>query len=140
MKMRASVGIISRLHIGESSIPATTTVASGCCTCVPMPLDIAAGTRPRHADSAVMNTWRMRVLPADSAASSTLSPSWRFRRTLDTSRMPSMVETPNNEMNPMAAETLRLRPDTQSPRMPPATANGMPASASRLSRMELKSA
>ena len=32
MKMRASVGMISRLQIGESSMPPTITHASGCCT------------------------------------------------------------------------------------------------------------
>ena len=41
-------------------------------------------------------------------------------------------------MNPIAAEMLKFKPATVSPRMPPATANGMPDSASRLSRTELK--
>ena len=51
--------------------------------------------------------------------------------------MPSMAATPNSEMKPIAAETLKLRLATYSPRMPPHTANGMPDSASRLSRTEL---
>ena len=51
--------------------------------------------------------------------------------------MPSIAATPNSEMKPTAAETLKFRPATQSPRMPPATANGMLESASRLSRIEL---
>src|SRR5262249_24085996 len=47
-----------------------------------------------------------------------------------------IADTPNSEMNPMAAEILKFRLATYSPKIPPATANGMPASASRLSRTE----
>ena len=42
-----------------------------------------------------------------------------------------MTETPSSDMNPMAAEMLNGSPVTSSARMPPATANGMPASASK---------
>ena len=51
--------------------------------------------------------------------------------------MPFITETPNSEMKPIAAETLNASPVTYSAMMPPAIANGMPASASRLSRSEL---
>ena len=70
MKMRASVGIMSRLQIGDSNMPPTITQASGCCTCAPMPVEIAAGTRPMQADRPVMNICRMRVSPASMMASS----------------------------------------------------------------------
>ena len=43
MISRATVGITSRLQIGDSSMPPTITQASGCCTCEPMPVESAAG-------------------------------------------------------------------------------------------------
>src|SRR5215475_6674000 len=46
--------------------------------------------------------------------------------------MPSIAATPKSEMKPIAAETLKLRSATKSPRMPPHTANGIPESASKL--------
>ena len=52
--------------------------------------------------------------------------------------MPFMTETPKSETKPIAAEMLKcLAGDCTGAMMPPATANGMPASASRLSREEL---
>ncbi len=51
--------------------------------------------------------------------------------------MPFMTDTPNSDMNPMAAETLNGSPVTNSASTPPATAKGIPAKASRLSRTEL---
>ena len=51
--------------------------------------------------------------------------------------MPFITDTPRSEMNPMAADMLNGNPVTSSARMPPATANGIPASASKLSRAEL---
>src|SRR5262245_38978425 len=137
MTRRAKVGITSRLHIGDSSIPPTMTQASGCCTCEPMPVDIAAGTRPIHAERPVMKIWRMRACAAPIMASSLPNPSSRRRRMYETSKMPSIADTPNKEMKPTAAETLKLSPNTYTPRMPPQAANGIPANASRLSRVEL---
>jgi cobalt-zinc-cadmium resistance protein CzcA len=78
--MRASVGITSRLQMGDSNMPPTTTQASGCCTCAPMPVDSAAGTRPMQADRPVMKICRMRVSPARIIASSRCMPSARFLR------------------------------------------------------------
>ena len=52
--------------------------------------------------------------------------------------MPFITDTPRREMNPMAAEMLKGSPATSSARMPPATANGMPASASKVSLVRLK--
>ena len=48
-----------------------------------------------------------------------------------------MTDTPNSETNPMAAEMLKSKSVTYSATTPPATAKGIPASASRLSRSEL---
>ena len=70
MASRATIGITSRLQIGDSSMPPTITQASGCCTCEPMPVEIAAGTRPMQADKPVMKICRMRVWAASMMASS----------------------------------------------------------------------
>ena len=77
---RATVGITSRLQIGDSSMPPTITQASGCCTCEPMPVESAAGTRPMQAEKPVMKTCRMRVSPAWMIAVSVPMPSSRSRR------------------------------------------------------------
>src|SRR5215831_2776148 len=76
----AKVGITSRLQIGDSSMPPTMTQAKGCCTCAPMPVEIAAGTSPMHADRPVMKICRMRVSPARTMASSRGRPSSKFLR------------------------------------------------------------
>ena len=83
-----------------------------------------------------MKICRMRVWAALMIASSLPMPSSMFRRIYVMRRMPSMDETPNSEMKPMAAEILKFKPATVSPRIPPATAKGMPESASRLIRTE----
>src|SRR5262249_45415487 len=80
MNIRASVGMTRRLQIGDSSMPPTITQASGCCTCEPMPVEMAAGTRPMQAENPVMNTWRMRVSPALTMASSEPMPVSMLRR------------------------------------------------------------
>jgi hypothetical protein len=50
--------------------------------------------------------------------------------------MPFMTETPNSDMKPIAADTLNGSPGEQRHHAA-ADANGIPASASRLSRTEL---
>ncbi len=42
------------------NMPPTTTVASGRCTWLPMPVDTAAGSKPIQADSAVISIGRIR--------------------------------------------------------------------------------
>ena len=51
--------------------------------------------------------------------------------------MPFITETPNSDTKPIAAEIEKSSPVTYSAITPPAIENGMPASASRLSRSEL---
>ena len=77
---RATVGITSRLQIGDSSMPPTITQASGCWTCEPMPVESAAGTRPMQAEKPVMKTCRIRASPAWMIAVSVPMPSSRSRR------------------------------------------------------------
>ena len=50
--------------IGPKSMPPTTTVASGRCTWLPIPVENAAGTKPIQADNAVMSMGRMRFSAA----------------------------------------------------------------------------
>ena len=54
-------------------------------------------------------------------------------------RMPLITDTPNNEMNPIAAEILKFNLKAYSPKMPPLIANGSPSSDKRLLRNELNS-
>ena len=44
--------------MGASIMPATTTIASGFCTCDPIPVDKAAGSNPTPATTQVINTGR----------------------------------------------------------------------------------
>ena len=53
-------GATSSSMIGPIVMPPTTTVASGFCTWLPMPVEIAAGNSPTPADSAVISIGRMR--------------------------------------------------------------------------------
>ena len=50
---------MTRIRIGASIIPPTTTTASGFWTCDPMPDDIAAGKRPTPAMMQVIRTGRI---------------------------------------------------------------------------------
>jgi len=44
----------------RESRPPTITIANGFCESLPIPVDMAAGSRPRHATNAVMNIGRSR--------------------------------------------------------------------------------
>ena len=53
---KISTGSTSRIRIGASSMPPTTTNASGRCTCEPMPVEKAAGSKPTQATMQVITT------------------------------------------------------------------------------------
>ena len=53
-----STGSVTRMTIGASIMPVTTTTASGFCTCEPIPADSAAGNRPMPATTQVISTGR----------------------------------------------------------------------------------
>ena len=53
-----SAGKVTRMTTGASIMPATTTIASGFCTCDPIPDDTAAGSNPIPATTHVINTGR----------------------------------------------------------------------------------
>ena len=59
---------------GPTSMPPTITVASGRCTWLPIPVEIAAGSRPMQAESAVISRGRMRVEAARNIASTGAKP------------------------------------------------------------------
>jgi hypothetical protein len=67
--------------IGPKNIPPTTTVASGRCTWLPMPVEIAAGSKPMQADRAVISIGRIRCEAAWNMAWTALMPavltSWK---------------------------------------------------------------
>jgi len=49
---------VIRITSGASIMPVTTTIASGFCTCEPMPSDTAAGNSPTPATTQVISTGR----------------------------------------------------------------------------------
>ena len=69
-----SAGTTTSNIIGPTSMPPTTTVASGRCTWLPIPVEIAAGSKPMHADNAVISIGRMRWLAAWYIASVVATP------------------------------------------------------------------
>ena len=56
-----SAGTARSSMTGPTNMPPTITVASGRCTWLPIPVEIAAGKRPMQAESAVISKGRMRV-------------------------------------------------------------------------------
>ena len=55
--------------IDPNNIPPTTTVASGRCTSLPMPVEIAAGKSPIPADKLIINNGRIKPDAAENIAS-----------------------------------------------------------------------
>ena len=53
-----STGSVTRITIGASIMPVTTTTASGFCTCEPIPSESAAGNSPTPATTQVISTGR----------------------------------------------------------------------------------
>jgi hypothetical protein len=54
-KIIRSAGTARSSITGPTSMPPTITVASGRCTWLPIPVEIAAGSRPMHAERAVIS-------------------------------------------------------------------------------------
>ena len=59
-KSVCTAGTTTSKRSGPTSIPPTTTVARGRCTWLPIPVEIAAGSKPIQADKAVINIGRIR--------------------------------------------------------------------------------
>ena len=94
-------------------MPPTTTIASGRCVCEPILVERAAGNRPKMAVRAVIITGRTRFSAPCRMASSSGSPCNRIWLKYEISSSPSMIATPKIEMNPTAAEMLKLVPVKQ---------------------------
>ena len=108
--IRISTGSVTRMIIGASIMPPTTTIASGFCTCEPMPEDIAAGSRPTPAMTQVISTGRICSSPVRRIAAVRSTPASISWLNCDRMMMPSITEMPNSAMNPIAAETLNGMP------------------------------
>ena len=62
------------MTMGASVMPPTTTMASGFCTCEPMPVETAAGNRPMPAITQVISTGRICSSPVRTTAAARSSP------------------------------------------------------------------
>ena len=74
-----SAGTMMSSRIGPMSMPPTTTVASGRWTWLPIPVEIAAGSRPMQADSAIIMIGRICCPTASNIASIVLMPLEKIR-------------------------------------------------------------
>lgn len=105
---------------------ASSFAASGCCPSAPAPVEMAIGTKPRLATSAVMSTGRRRVSPPSRIARSSGCPCVRSALMDDTNTTPFTTATPNNAMNPAPATMLKGMPRSSRAKTPPTVASGMP--------------
>jgi len=119
-------------------MPATTTTASGFCTCDPIPADSAAGNSPTPATTQVISTGRICSWPVRITARTRCTPSsisWLY---CDRMMMPSITAMPNSAMKPIAPDTLKGMPVISSPSTPPKIAIGITLIASSVSTIEPK--
>src|SRR5215510_15284488 len=135
---RISTGSVTRMTIGASIMPPTTTTASGLCTCEPIPLDSAAGNRPTPAITHVISTGRICSSPVRRIAAVRSTPASIRALNCDRMMMPSIADIPNSAMKPIAAETLNGMSAMKRPNTPPRTAIGITLIASSVSGTEPK--
>src|SRR5262245_28961055 len=119
------LGSTNNVNKRVDSKPPTTTVASGRCTSDPMPVARAAGTIPNSATRIIINTGRNCAFAPAMAASFAVTPG-SCRRLLISDRYntPLMTATPKSDMNPTAADTLRLIWRSFRKMTPPTSENG----------------
>ena len=108
----------------EVKIPPMTTVASGCCTSAPGPVERAMGTKPKEATSAVMSLGRSRVTVPSTTARRSGRPSARSWLMKLISMMPLRTAMPDTAMKPIPAEIVKGMPRSQSASTPPIAASG----------------
>ena len=118
------------------SRPPMTTVARGCCTSAPSPVEMAMGRKPSEATSAVISTgrrrsiqplmiqWLMSVIPLRLNSSNWLM-----------STIPLSTTTPNRAIKPTPAEMLKGMPRNHRARIPPMAASGISVNTINISRM-----
>ena len=107
-----SAGTTTSNMMGPINMPPTTTVASGRCTWLPIPVEIADGNRPMQADSAIIKIGRICCSTALNIASIFGMPVAATRLYPLIISMPLITDTPNREIKPMAAEILKSKPAT----------------------------
>ena len=107
-------------------MPPMTTVASGRCTSLPMPVLNAIGTNPKAVTSAVINTGLSRVnAPCRIAASSDVPRPCNSLMNV-TITNPLSTAIPDSAMKPTAAEIEKGIPRIHRDNTPPVKANGTP--------------
>jgi hypothetical protein len=121
---RVSVSTM-RIRAGASRMSLTTTRARGFCTCDPIPVENAAGSRPTQAAMQVITTGRICVSHVCTIASALLKPASSKRLKNESTMMPSMAAMPNSATKPMAAETENGVPVSARANIPPINAIGI---------------
>ena len=118
-------------------MPPTTTIASGFWAWEPIEVARAAGSRPRMAVSEVIATGRSLSSAPRVTASRTVAPEARIWLKYEIRRTPFCTATPKIEMNPTAAEMLKLVCVSFRAQIPPIAAGKTPAMTRRASFIEL---
>ena len=92
---------------------------------MPIPVARAAGTMPSSATSIIMSTGRNCARDPSMMASLSEVPGSARRRLISAiNNTPLITATPNREMKPTAADTLRLMPRSYRKTMPPTSEKG----------------
>ena len=99
-----STGSVTRITIGASIMPVTTTTASGFCTCEPIPPS-AAGNSP-IATTQVISTGRSLQFAGTDHRAHALIAFVDELVVCERMMMPSITAMPNSAMKPIAADTL----------------------------------
>ena len=92
----------------RDSKPPTMTMAKGFCESLPMPVEMAAGSSPMHATSAVIMMGRSRSTDASCVAATMPFPSIRNLLMNDYRMTLVWIATPMSATNPRLDETLKL--------------------------------
>ena len=103
----AITGTTIRMAKGVVIMPPTTTRASGCCACTPMPCESAAGSSPRPAARQAISTARISPTLARMMECFTPCSCASARRMPATKTNPPSVATPITDAKPTAAEMLK---------------------------------
>ena len=104
-------GITESVSTSVEHNPPSTTVASGRCISEPMPVASAAGAMPSIATTIRIKICRNWIRAPSTTASLRGNPFWRRCRFIcEMYSTPLITATPNREMKPTAAETLKLMP------------------------------
>src|SRR5690349_1293648 len=132
-KAPIAAGSTVRNRQGASSMPPTTTIASGRCTWLPIAVEKAAGSRPTQAATQVIRTGRICCRQVARSAGSRSRPASMKRLKAPTTMMPFIAAMPNRATKPIAAEMLNGMSASVRLMMPPISAIGIALPASSVS-------